>query len=26
VWIPLCKMLPMWVLRPVRRFTMKFQK
>lgn len=26
VWIPLCKMLPMCVLRPVRRFTMKFQK
>ena len=25
-WIPLCKMLPMWILRPVRRFTMKFQK
>ena len=23
---PLCKVLPMWVLRPVRRFTMKFQK
>ena len=26
VWIPLCKILPMWVLRPVRKFTMKFQK
>lgn len=26
VWIPLCKVLPMWVLRPVRKFTMKFQK
>lgn len=26
VWIPLCKILPMCVLRPVRRFTMKFQK
>ena len=26
LWIPLCKILPMWVLRPVRRFTMKFQK
>ena len=26
VWIPLCKILPMWALRPVRRFTMKFQK
>ena len=25
-WIPFCKILPMWVLRPVRRFTMKFQK
>ncbi len=25
-WIPLCKILPMWVLRPVRRFTMQFQK
>ena len=25
-WIPLCKVLPMWVLRPIRRFTMKFQK
>ena len=25
-WIPFCKVLPMWVLRPVRRFTMKFQK
>lgn len=25
-WIPLCKALPMWVLRPIRRFTMKFQK
>lgn len=25
-WIPLCKVLPMWVLRPVRKFTMKFQK
>ena len=25
-WIPLCKALPMWVLRPVRRFTMQFQK
>lgn len=24
-WIPLCKILPMWVLRPLRRFTMKFQ-
>lgn len=26
LWIPLCKLLPMWVLRPIRRFTMKFQK
>lgn len=26
LWIPLCKVLPMWVLRPVRRFTMQFQK
>lgn len=25
-WIPLCKILPMWILRPVRRFTMQFQK
>ena len=25
LWIPLCKLLPMWVLRPIRRFTMKFQ-
>ncbi|WP_462353200.1 SDR family NAD(P)-dependent oxidoreductase [Alistipes timonensis] len=24
-WIPLCKVLPMWVLRPIRKFTMKFQ-
>ena len=24
-WIPLCKALPMWVLRPIRKFTMKFQ-
>ena len=24
-WIPLCKALPMWVLRPVRKFTMRFQ-
>lgn len=24
--IPLCKMLPMWALRPLRRYTMKFQK
>lgn len=26
VWIPFCKVLPMWALRPVRRFTMRFQK
>lgn len=26
LWIPLCKLAPMWLLRPVRRFTMKFQK
>jgi hypothetical protein len=25
-WIPLCKVLPMWMLRPIRNFTMKFQK
>lgn len=25
-WIPLCKALPMWALRPIRRFTMRFQK
>lgn len=25
-WIPFCKLLPMWVLRPLRRFTMRFQK
>lgn len=26
LWIPLCKLAPMWLLRPVRKFTMKFQK
>lgn len=26
IWIPFCKLLPMCVLRPVRRFTMRFQK
>lgn len=26
LWIPLCKAAPMCVLRPVRKFTMKFQK
>lgn len=24
--IPLCKILPLWALRPLRRYTMKFQK
>lgn len=24
--IPLCKILPLWALRPLRRFTMQFQK
>lgn len=26
LWIPLCKALPMCVLRPIRKFTMKFQQ
>ncbi len=26
LFIPVCKCLPMWVIRPVRRFTMQFQK
>ncbi len=26
LWIPLCKHLPMCILRPIRRYTMKFQK
>lgn len=26
LWIPLLVVLPMWVLRPVRRFTMRFQR
>ncbi|HBL70662.1 SDR family NAD(P)-dependent oxidoreductase [uncultured Alistipes sp.] len=26
IWIPLCKLLPMWVIRPLRRYTMQFQK
>lgn len=26
IWIPLCKLLPMRTLRPLRRYTMKFQK
>lgn len=25
-WIPICKLLPMCMIRPLRRFTMKFQK
>lgn len=25
-WIPLCKLLPMCLIRPLRRFTFKFQK
>lgn len=25
-WIPLCKLLPMCMIRPLRRFTMKFQR
>lgn len=25
-FIPLCKLLPMWLIRPLRRFTMQFQK
>lgn len=24
--IPICKLLPMWVIRPLRRFTLRFQK
>ena len=24
--IPLCKVLPLWLLRPIRKFTMKFQR
>lgn len=24
--IPMCKLVPLWVIRPLRRFTMKFQK
>ncbi len=26
LWIPLCKLLPMCLIRPIGRFTMKFQK
>lgn len=26
LFIPLCRMAPMWMLRPLRRYTMKFQK
>lgn len=26
LWIPLLLLLPMWVLRPLRRYTMKFQR
>ncbi len=26
LWIPICKSLPMFVIRPLRRFTMQFQK
>lgn len=26
IWIPLCKLLPMWVIRPLRRYTIQFQK
>ena len=26
IWIPLCKLLPMAVLRPIRKYTMRFQK
>lgn len=26
LFIPICKVLPMWMLRPVRNYTMKFQK
>ncbi len=25
-FIPICKILPMWLLRPLRRYTMQFQK
>ncbi len=26
IWIPFCKAMPMCVIRPIRKFTMKFQK
>ncbi len=26
LWIPLCKLLPMFIIRPIRRYTMQFQK
>ncbi len=26
LFIPVCKALPMWILRPLRRYTMQFQK
>lgn len=26
LWIPICKSLPMFLIRPLRRYTMKFQK
>lgn len=26
LWIPLCKAVPMWMLKPIRRFTMQFQR
>ncbi|MDE6570268.1 MAG: SDR family NAD(P)-dependent oxidoreductase [Alistipes sp.] len=26
LFIPICKVLPMWMLRPLRRYTMRFQK
>ncbi len=26
LWIPLCMAVPMWMLQPIRKFTMKFQK
>lgn len=26
LWIPVCKLLPMWVLGPIRRYTMRFQQ
>lgn len=26
IWIPLCKLLPMQAIRPLRRFTMRFQR